>query len=431
MLSGRLASRLAARGIHYGWVMVAITFVTMLATAAAMGIPGVLLAPLRAEFGWGAGPISGALALRLVLYGLMGPFAAALMQRYGLRATIATALLLIVTGLAFASRLTELWELWLCWGVFVGLGTGMTAIVLGATVASRWFTARRGLVLGLLTASAATGQLVFLPAAAWLNEHYGWRFAVAPAIAACAAACLLIVLFGVDCPSDIGLAPYGEAPGWAPPRCLNAKSAGAVRLALGTLGDVAGTRLFWVLFFTFAVCGFTTNGLVQTHFIPLCLDFGMPEMDSAKVLALMGVFDFVGTIGSGYLADRYDNRSLLFGYYALRGAALLALPFSHFSLGGLSVFAVFYGLDWIATVPPTVKIAGAGFGRERAPLVFGWIFTAHQLGAATAALGAGILRDNLTSYLPAFFIGGIACMLAAVAAMMASNGVAARRSVAA
>jgi MFS family permease len=419
MYSGAVGRLLARHSIHYGWVMVAITFVTMLATAAAMGMPGIMIVPLRQEFGWGTGAISGAMALRLLLFGLVGPFAAALMQRYGVRATIATALLLIVLGLGLASRMTALWQLWMCWGVLVGMGTGMTAIVLGATVAARWFTTRRGFVLGLLTASAATGQLVFLPVAAWLAEHFGWRVAMLPAVVACGVAALLFLLFGADDPARLGLLPYGETAGEGRRPTPDARPTGAVRLAFSTLGAATGARMFWVLFLTFAVCGFTTNGLVQTHFVPLCQDFSMPELDGAKVLALMGVFDFFGTIAAGWLSDRYDNRWLLFWYYGLRGVALAILPFSTFTVSGLSLFSVFYGLEWIATVPSTVKLAAASFGRDRAPLVFGWIFTAHQLGAAMAALGAGITRDLSGSYLPAFYVGAVACLLAACAAVAA------------
>jgi MFS family permease len=420
MQTARLARALGRRGIHYGWVMVAITFATMLATAAAMGMPGVLMVPLKQEFGWSTAEVSGALALRLILFGLMGPFAAALMQRYGLRATIAAALALIVGGLALATQMTRLWHLWLTWGVLVGTGTGMTAIVLGATVASRWFHTRRGLVLGLLTASAATGQLAFLPVAAWLAQTLGWRLAVVPPIVACTIAALLVLSFGADRPESVGLTAYGLPPekarvsAAAPPRT---GGDGAVRLAFNTLSDATGTRMFWMLFFTFGVCGFTTTGLVQTHFIPMCMDFGMPELDAAAVLALMGVFDFVGTIASGWLSDRFDSRWLLFWYYLLRSAALLILPLSSFTVAGLSVFAVFYGLEWIATVPPTVKLAARVYGGERAPLVFGWIFTAHQIGAAAAALGAGLARDTMATYLPAVLVGGILCLIAAIAAI--------------
>lgn len=408
-----LAPVLARRGIHYGWAVAAVTFLVMLATAAAMGMPGVLIRPLSQDFGWSTTDISGALALRLVLYGAIAPFAAGVMQRYGLRATVAVAMLLIVSGLGLATRMTALWQLWVCWGLLVGLGTGMTAMVLGATVATRWFTARRGLVMGMLTASSATGSLAFLPLAAWLASHDGWRMALLPAMLACLAAGALMLLFGRDHPGELGLPALGERVAVAPPR----HAGGAAGLALSALGAAARTRAFWMLGFTFFVCGLSTNGLVGTHFIPLCQDFGLAEVAAASVLAMMGAFDFVGTIGSGWLSDRIDSRRLLFAYYGLRGLSLLALPFSSFTVYGLTLFAVFYGLDWIATVPPTVRLCAQLYGRERAPLVFGWVFAGHQLGAATAALGGGLSRDLLASYLPAFFVSGAFCLLAALAAL--------------
>ena len=414
MFSAPLAAFCARRGIHYGWVMMAVTFITMLSTSAAMGLPGVMLLPLQGEFGWAVGAISAALALRLLLFGLMGPFTAAILQRYGIRATVTTAMTLIAGGLLLATRMTALWQLWLLWGVMVGVGTGLTAMVLGASVSNRWFTARRGLVMGFLTASSATGQLAILPLAAWLAQNWGWRDAVLPAVAACGVACLLMLLVGCDHPSQVGQTPYGETGPPQPPRSP-VGGAGAVRTAFAALADASRTRVFWVLFGTFFVCGLSTNGLVQTHFIPLCHDYGMREVEAASVLAIMGAFDFVGTILSGWLSDRYSNRWLLFWYYGLRGFSLMLLPFSTFSVYGLSIFAVFYGLDWIATVPPTVKLAAQEFGRERAALIFGWVFTGHQIGAAVAALGAGVSRDALATYLPAFYAAGAACLVAAVA----------------
>ena len=411
MLSTALAPALARRGVHYAWVMVALTFLVAVSSAGAMGVLGAFLLPVQREFGWDTASISGALALRLLLFGLMAPFAAALLQRYGLRRTVAVALALVVLGCLASLGMTRVWQLWLFWGVLIGIGTGMTALVLGAIVANRWFAQRRGLVLGLLTAANATGQLAFLPLAAWLARDFGWRAAMTPGLVACALAGLLMLLLGRDHPSDLGLPAYGEtAPAAAPPH----PAGNPVRTAFATLLDASGTSVFWVLFVTFMICGLSTNGLIQTHFIPLCSDFGMAEIEAATVLAMMGAFDFIGTIASGWLSDRYDSRKLLFWYYGLRGLSLLFLPMSSFSFYGLSLFAVFYGLDWIATVPPTVKLAGQAFGRERAPLVFGWVFTAHQFGAAIAALGAGVSRDALASYLPAFYLAGAACLLAAV-----------------
>jgi MFS family permease len=416
MLSTVLAPALARRGIHYGWAVVAVAFLTMLATSAAMGMPGVLLLPLKNEFGWDLGAISGALALRLLLFGLVAPFAAALMQRYGMRAVVGTALCMIVLGLALATQMTALWELWVTWGIMLGLSTGVTANVLGATVANRWFTKRRGLVIGMLSASSATGQLLFLPVAAWLSIHMGWRLAMVPAALLCLLCLILVVLVVRDHPGELALASYGETEIVAVP---SRRAGGNVlKLSFAALTNAAGNRTFWILFGSFFVCGLSTNGLVQNHFIPLCHDFGMDAVAASGVLALMGACDFVGTIGSGWLSDRFDNRWLLFWYYGLRGLSLMALPYSSFSFYGLSLFAVFYGLDWIATVPPTVKLTAQAFGRERAPLVFGWIFTAHQMGAAVAAFGAGVTRDVLASYLPAFAAAGVACVLAAMAVIM-------------
>jgi MFS family permease len=427
MLSYYLAPALARRGIHYGWVLVAVTFLTMVATAAAMGVLGVLLLPVRSEFGWETGSISGALALRLVLFGLMGPFAAALIQRYGLRGTVAAAMVLIIGGLGLSTTMTQSWQLWATWGLLTGIGTGMTALVLGATVANRWFVRHRGLVVGLLTASSATGQLAFLPLAAWIAETYGWRMAVAPALGASAVAGVLMLLLGRDYPQDLGLAAYGEDPSTAA-KTAPKPTGNPARNAIAALVAASGSRVFWILFFTFFVCGLSTNGLIQTHFISLCADFGMQNVEAASVLAMMGAFDFIGTVLSGYLSDKYDNRYLLCWYYGLRGLSLIFLPFSPFSFFGLSIFAVFYGLDWIATVPPTVKLAGKEFGREQAPLVFGWVFAGHQLGAAVAAFGAGVTRDALLSYLPAFYAAGGACLLAAAAVLLIGRGRRERRA---
>jgi len=420
MLSHLLAPVLARRGIHYGWAVVAVTFLTMLATAAAMGMPGVLLLPLKGEFGWDLGQISGALALRLLLFGLVAPFAAALMQRYGMRAVVASALGVIVVGLALATQMTRLWELWLTWGLLLGLATGVTANVLGATVANRWFAQRRGLVIGLLSASSATGQLLFLPFAAWLSDHLGWRLAMAPAGLLCLLCLVLVIVVVRDYPGELALPSYGETEVVPPP----SRRAGgnALTLSFAALALASRNRGFWILVGTFFVCGLSTNGLVQNHFIPLCHDFGMDAVAAASVLAMMGAFDFVGTIGSGWLSDRFDNRWLLCWYYGLRGLSLLMLPYTDFSFYGLSLFAVFYGLDWIATVPPTVRLTAQTFGRTQAPLVFGWIFTGHQLGAAVAAFGAGISRDALASYLPAFGAAGVACLAAALAVIAMRRG---------
>jgi MFS family permease len=411
MISNWLSAALARRNIHYGWVMVGVTFLTALVSAGAVGAPGVFIVPLQKEFGWTTAQISSALSIRFILFGLMAPFAAALMNRYGLRNVTLSALLTVVTALVLSLEMTQVWQLILLWGVVVGIGTGMTALVLGATIAARWFNARRGLVVGILTASAATGQLVFLPLLAHLTDLMGWRTALGLMCGMLGVAAFAVLMLMRDRPGDLGLRPFGDEstqPLPAPP----ANNAPIMAAALGTLRDAAQTRTFWILFATFFICGASTNGLVQVHLIPMCLDFGIPQVQAASLLAAMGIFDFVGTIASGWLSDRYDNRYLLFWYYSLRGLSLVSLPFTDFSFYGLSLFAMFYGLDWIATVPPTVRLTAQRFGPERANLVFGWIFAGHQLGAATAAFGAGLSRTVLASYLPAFFVAGALCIVA-------------------
>ncbi len=415
MPAQRLAALLDRFGIHYAWAVAGAIFLTALTTAGAVGIPGALILPMGREFGWDTAEISSALGLRLALFGLMAPFAAALIERYGIRRVVMAAILLIIGGLAGALVMTRVWQLILFWGVAVGIGTGMTALVLSAIVANRWFSAHRGLALGLLTASSATGQLVFLPLAAWLADNWGWRAALLPAVISLALAAILVMLFVRDRPSDLGLHPFGgmatappNPPGPpAPPQAV-------IGRAFAVLAEAAGSPAFWILFATFFICGLSTSGLIQTHFIPLCGDFGMAPLAAASVLAAMGVFDIIGTVGSGWLSDRYDSRKLLFWYYGLRGVSLLYLPSSSFTVYGLWFFAVFYGLDWIATVPPTVRIATTMFGRERAGIVFGWVFAAHQLGAAAAAYGAGLSRTLAATYLPAFYVAGAACLVAAL-----------------
>jgi len=411
-ITAGLPGLLARRGIHYGWVVVAATFLTMLVTAGAVGTPGVLIGPFQAEFHWSTADISASFAVRLALFGLMGPFAAALINRFGLRPVAATALLVVATGVFGSFFMTKLWHLVLFWGVFVGIGTGMTAMVLAATVAGRWFVERRGLVTGLLAASGASGQLVFLPLLADLTERFGWRSAFGFAVVGLLLAALVALVLMRDRPSDIGLAPYGARTGLVPPPPRDSLSA-MLMSPIVALREASGSPTFWMLFGSFFVCGASTNGLIQTHFVSLCGDFGLGSVQAAGMLAAIGVFDVFGTIGSGWLSDRFDSRWLLFVYYGLRGLSLVALPFSNFDFYQLSLFTVFYGLDWVATVPPTVKLSTARFG-ERSNLVFGWVFAAHQLGAASAALGAGLTRTEFETYLPAFFFSGVLCLVAAI-----------------
>ena len=413
MFSTRLAAALEQRGIHYGWIVAGTTFLVMLSTAGAMGAGGVLIGPLGTEFGWTSAQISTALAIRFVLFGLIAPFAAAFMNYFGLRRVVTAALLLIGGGALASLFMRELWQLVALWGVVIGIGTGMTALVLGATVATRWFEKRRGLVVGMMTASNATGQLVFLPLLALFADSIGWRAALVFVVVMLTVGLVLTLLFLRDRPSDLGLAPYG-ATAIVPAPAGTKRLSDLITTPLLALRDASRTNVFWVLFATFFVCGLSTGGLIQTHWISICADVGIAPVAAAGMLALIGGFDFIGTIVSGWLSDRYDNRYLLLAYYGLRGLSLLFLPYSGYSIAMLTVFAVFYGLDWVATVPPTVKLTAQHFGAERASLVFGWVFAGHQIGSATAALLGGIARTTLDTYTPALLLAGVFCVLAAL-----------------
>jgi sugar phosphate permease len=398
--------------MHYGWIVAAVTFVTLLVAAGVRATPSVLIVPLEHEFGWSRETISFAVAVNIFLYGMIGPFAAAIMERFGIRRTMCTALVVIATGVALTPLMREPWQLILLWGVVVGSGTGVTAMVLGATIVTRWFTERRGVVMGVLTASTATGQLVFLPLLASLAERFGWR-SVSLTVAGAAALLLPIVALAMrDRPADVGLAPYGEEGG---PRPTVPVTGNPFLNALRALRTGLKSRDFWLLAGSFFICGASTNGLIGTHLIPACIDHGIPEVTGASLLAVMGIFDFIGTTASGWLSDRWNNNRLLAWYYGLRGLSLMFLPFAFdLSFMGLSVFAVFYGLDWIATVPPTVRLTTRCFGKDNVGLMYGWIAAAHQLGAASAAFVAGAIRTNLGDYLAAFMIAGGLCLIASM-----------------
>jgi sugar phosphate permease len=405
-------TRIARGRLHYAWIVAAATFVILLCAAAVRATPSVIIVPLQRELGWSRALISGAVSVNLVLYGLVGPFAAAVMQRFGIRRTILIALTVMAAGVALTNFMQAPWQLYACWGVLVGIATGTTASVLGATIVQRWFVARKGLVIGVLTASAATGQLVFLPVMASYVESDGWR-PVALAIAVVVLALVpFVALVMRDRPEDVGLRPYGAAPDAPPARPAVGNPIG---LALGALGRATRHRDFWLLAASFFICGATTSGLIGTHLVPACMDHGISEVKAAGLLATMGIFDLVGTTASGWLTDRHDPRRLLAVYYGLRGVALLYLPLAFGTeVFGLPAFAVFYGLDWIATVPPTLRLTVETVGPVDGPIVFGWIFTAHQIGAGAGALIAGVVRTELETYTPAWVGAGIICLVAAV-----------------
>ncbi|MBA4023973.1 MAG: MFS transporter [Gordonia sp.] len=397
--------------LHWAWVVAAVSFIALLAAAGFRSVPSVMMDPLHMEFGWSHGTVGLAMSINMTLFGLTAPFSAALMDRFGVRPILAGALTLIAVGTALSVFMTESWQLLLLWGVCVGIGTGSISMGFVATVATRWFVERRGLVTGVLTAASATGQLIFLPLVAQITTRHGWRPAAIVVAAAALAVVPLIIFFMRDHPADKGIGPYGAPLQATAPKAVG----GSFRAAFDGLILGARTRVFWLLAASFAICGATTNGLIGTHFIPAAHDHGMPTTVAASLLATIGVFDVVGTIFSGWLTDRVDPRVLLGVYYVGRGVSLLALPvlLSPHAEPSTWVFIIFYGLDWVATVPPTIALCRNHFGVDT-PVVFGWVFASHQLGAAVAAFGAGYLRDEHGGYDMAFYAASGLCLVAAL-----------------
>jgi MFS family permease len=428
--------------LHPAWIAAGVAFVALLCAAGFRAAPGVLMVPLQEEFGWSRGLVSLAVGVNLVLFGLTAPFAAALMERFGVRAVTSVALGLIAAGSGLSIEVTAGWQLVLLWGVLIGLGTGSMALVFASIVANRWFVRRRGLVMGILTAASATGQLVFLPVLAWVVERSGWREASLVVSLAAVAVIPLVLLCLRDSPAALGVTPYGapddpsvddlpvdnlgspsRASAILPDRGPTSGAAGTftrgtpgpARVALSTLAAAARTRTFWALAGAFAICGASTNGLIGTHFIPSAHDHGMPETTAAGLLAVVGVFDIVGTVASGWLTDKVNPRLLLAAYYSLRGAGLLMLPglLSDSLHPNLIAFVVVYGLDWVATVPPTAALCREAFG-EAGSVVFGWVFAAHQIGAAIVSVGAGVIRDTTGQYTMAWVGAACLCLVAAL-----------------
>jgi MFS family permease len=412
ILQRRLAGSL---GSNYAFVAIGAIFLALVFAAGTRAAPGVMMIPLEKAFGWDRATVSMAAAIGVFLYGLTGPFAGALMQSLGVRNTIVAALALMSASTGLSLLMTEPWQYVLTWGVFGGVGSGAVAMVLAATVVQRWFVTHRGLVMGAMSAATATGSLIFLPGMAAAAEAGGWCPVVLIVTLATAGLIPLVWLLLPERPSDLGVRPFGANEDVAPTPPIPPRQ--VLQATFGALGRASKTRTFWLLFGGFFVCGLTTNGLIGAHMIALCADQGLPETRAAGLLAMMGIFDLIGTTLSGWLTDRNDPRKLLFVYYGLRGLSLIYLPFSDFSVYSLSIFAVFYGLDWIATVPPTLALTREAFGERDAPIVFGWIMVGHQMGAATAAMGAGLIRVMQGRYLEAFVIAGVAALFAAGASL--------------
>ena len=408
------------RRLHYAWIVAAVTFVVGLLTAGVRAAPGVLIVPLEQEFDWSRATISFAIGVNLLLYGLVGPFAAALMDRFGVRRTMTLALAVTAAAVALSPAMRQAWQLVLLWGVVVGLGTGVIGAFIAAYIAARWFRRRQGLVVGILTAANAAGQLVFLPNLAMLVTRFGWRTMSLVLAGSVVVFVPLVALLMRDRPRDLGLAPYGAEHGLVtePPPHGNPLVA-----AFGALKTGAGKRDFWLIAGGYFVCGATTNGLIGTHLIPACVDHGMSEVAGASLLAAAGIFSFIGGTLSGWLSDRWDNRLLLAWYYGLRGLALMYLPFAFgLSIFGLPLFAMFYGLDWIASVPPTVRLLNRVVGTERTGIMVAWITVIHQIGSALAAYLGGVMRGAFGTYLEAFMLSGLLLLGAAVMVLFIGAG---------
>jgi predicted MFS family arabinose efflux permease len=400
---------------HHAVLVVAVVFLALLSAAGVRSTPAVLMVPWGQAFGWSRGVISFAAATGIFLFGFTGPFAAAAMQRFGVRRTVLFALALMSASALSSLLMTQSWQLILSWGVVSGIGSGCVAGVLSATIVNRWFVTNRGLVMGLLAASTSTGTLVFFPALSAIQEWGGWKPVVVTVALGLAVLIPLVFFFLPEWPADVGAVPFGASsdhPAPVPSR------ENPLTTAFNGLRDGLKNRDFWLLAGTFFVCGFTTNGLVGTHMIALCGDHGMDAVAAGGLLAMMGFCDLIGTTASGWLTDRVDPRKLLFAYYGLRGLSLIYLPFADFTFRGLSLFTVFYGLDWIATVPPTLALANRAFGQKRAPVIFGWIYASHQVGAASAAFLAGLSRTASGSYFQAFIVAGFVAVAAAFMALL-------------
>jgi predicted MFS family arabinose efflux permease len=411
----------AKQKLHPGWIAAIVTFFTLMATAGFRSAPSVLIVPLEEAFGWSRSQIAAAVSINVLLFGLVAPFAAALMERFTVRKVVMTALTVVAISSSSTIFMTQPWHLWALWGMGVGVGAGSMALVFAATIANRWFIERKGIVVGALTAATATGQLIFLPLLSHFANTFGWKSVSLTVGAASALVVPFIYFFLKESPESLGITPYGAPDDWQP----HAKSdMSAGKIAIDTIARASRSRDFWILFGTFLVCGLSTNGLIGTHFIPAAHDHGMPVTVAAGLLALIGVFDVIGTVFSGWLTDRMDPRKLLFFYYGLRGLSLFLLPSILFSTLHPStlVFIIFYGLDWVATVPPTLMLCRIVLGPQRSTVVYGWVFVGHQVGASIAALGAAILRVKLGDYALSFYIAATMCLVSAFAVLQIAKG---------
>lgn len=419
MVPARLA-RVFAGSVHYAWITLAVVFCAMLAGVGVRAAPGVMIVPLQAAFGWDVSTISAAVSVNIVLMGATGPFITGLVQVIGIRRTMLGCLLILMAGTGLSTVMTAPWQLFLTWGVMVGIGSGAGAVGIAGAIANRWFTERAGLAMGILTAANAAGQLIFLPLLALAAQYYGWQGVAVAVTLGVAAVIPPLMLLMPESPASIGLPAYGGTRVTPPIAAFAGGNPFAV--AFGALARASRSMDFWLLCLTFGICGLSTNGLINTHLIAYCADYGISAVNGASLLAVIGVFSLIGSTASGWLCDRVNPRVLLFWYYGLRGLSLVLIPFSRFDPLSLGAFSVFYGLDWVATGPATFALTNQAFGRRDAPVIVAWIFAAHQIGGAVAAFGAGAVRSLAGSYLMAFVASGLACLMASLLVLRVSPG---------
>lgn len=410
MITARIA-RLCSGRVHYAWIALAVMFCGMLSGVAVRAAPGVMIVPLQRAFGWDVSTISGAVSLNIILMGAMGPFITGLLQIIGIKRTVLGCLTLLMTGTGLSYFMTSPWQMYLTWGLMVGIGSSAGAVGIAGAVANRWFVKRAGLAVGLLVSANAAGQLIFLPLMAYAAQTWGWQGVAVGVTCAIAIAIPLIAILLPESPAAVGLPAFGATEIVAETPFQGHNPFG---VAFAAFGRASRSMDFWLLCLTFGICGFSTNGLINTHLIAYCADHGIPEMRGASILAVIGVFSLIGSTLSGYLCDRFSPRILLFWYYGLRGLSLVMVPFTDFGSLSLGIFSVFYGLDWVATGPATFALTNEVFGRRDAPVIVAWIFAAHQVGGALAAFGAGAVRSLSGSYLIAFLASGLACLMASM-----------------
>ncbi|PPQ29645.1 MFS transporter [Rhodopila globiformis] len=418
MVPARLA-RVFAGSVHYAWITLAVVFCAMLAGVGVRAAPGVMIVPLQAAFGWDVSTISAAVSVNIVLMGATGPFITGLVQVIGIRRTMLGCLLILMAGTGLSTVMTAPWQLFLTWGVMVGIGSGAGAVGIAGAIANRWFTERAGLAMGILTAANAAGQLIFLPLLALAAQYYGWQGVAVAVTLGVAAVIPPLMLLMPESPASIGLPAYG---GTRVTPIAAFAGGNPFAVAFGALARASRSMDFWLLCLTFGICGLSTNGLINTHLIAYCADYGISAVNGASLLAVIGVFSLIGSTASGWLCDRVNPRVLLFWYYGLRGLSLVLIPFSRFDPLSLGAFSVFYGLDWVATGPATFALTNQAFGRRDAPVIVAWIFAAHQIGGAVAAFGAGAVRSLAGSYLMAFVASGLACLMASLLVLRVSPG---------